>query len=136
MTVRLELDVPPSPLRRSTGAIISVTLTNDGPEPVLVNRRMAPGYADSVSREIYFDLNTSYGKQKYERDPAGPTDYLWLQASDSVSSSIDLLAWYRVRNPGTYRLTAHYQGDEPTAKVPDGILRGVISSTDRTVNVE
>ena len=126
--LRLDLVVPPGPLRRSEGATVTVQLTNAGVRPVLVNRRMSPGYQDSISREIYFDLDTAYGRRKYDRDLPVPTDYGLLRAGETIGTTIDLLAWYRNIEPGSYRLTCHYQSDEPAADPPAEIARGVVSS--------
>ena len=68
LSLRLDLEVPTGPLRRSAGAIVTVRLTNDGSQPALVNRRMSPGYQESISRELYFDLDADYGRRKYDRD--------------------------------------------------------------------
>src|SRR6185437_15934611 len=57
VTLRLELRVPSDPLRRADPAPVTLVLTNAGPAPLVVNRRMAPGYVDSVSREVYFDVD-------------------------------------------------------------------------------
>ena len=133
--LHLVLDLPAGPLRRSTGAVLTVRLTNRGSAPVLINRRMSPGYADSISREIYFDLDTHYGRRKYDRDLPSPSDYGPLEAGETVSAAIDLLAWYRNTEPGTYRLTCHYQADEPLADPPDGVAHGVVSSEPVNVTV-
>jgi hypothetical protein len=135
LDLRLDLDVPPGPLRRSAGATVTARLTNVGSQPVLVNRRMSPGYTDSISRELYFDLDTDYGRRKYDRDLPDPSDYGLLEPGETISASIDVLAWYRNIEPGTYRLTCHYQADEPAADPPEGIVRGVASSGTTEVTV-
>jgi hypothetical protein len=94
---------------------------------------MSPGYLESISREIYFDLDADYGRRKYDRDLPGPADYGWLQPGENLDAAIDVLAWYRNIEPGSYRLTCHYQADEPGTDPPDGIVRGAVSS--RTVQV-
>ena len=133
--LRLDLEIPTGPLRRSEGATVTVRLTNDGSQPTLVNRRMSPGYLESNSREIYFDLDTHYGRRKYERDLPGPADYGWLQPGETLDADIDVLAWYRNIEPGSYRLTCHYQADEQGTDPPDGIVRGVVSSRTAEVTV-
>lgn len=126
--LRLDLQVPPGPLRRSDGAVVTVRLTNTGSKPALINRRMSPGYLDSISREVYFDLDTHYGLRKYDRDLPGPADYGRLDPGETLNANIDVLAWYRNIEPGNYHLTCHYQADEPGTDAPDGIVRGVVSS--------
>ena len=134
--LRIELDLPPGPLRRSEGAIVTVRVTNIDSRPVLVNRRMSPGYRDSISREIFFDIDTAYGRRKYDRDLPGPADYGLLEAGETISAAIDVLAWYRNIEPGTYRLTCHYQADEPATHPPKTIVDGVVSSGPAEVTVE
>ena len=133
--LRLDLDLPPGPLHRSVGADVTVRLMNLGSGPVLVNQRMSPGYSDSISREIYFDLDAAYGRRKYDRDLPGPADYGLLRPGETISTTIDLLAWYRNIEPGTYRLTCNYQADEPAADPPEAIVRGVVSSPTHEVTV-
>ena len=41
---------------------------------------------------------------------------------------VDLLAWYRLVDPGRYRVTAHYQADEELATPPPGVVHGVVDS--------
>lgn len=135
MSLRLDLDIPSSPLRRSEGAIVTVRLTNDGLRPLLVNTRMSPGYLESISREVYFDFNTDYGRRKYDRDLPTPSDYGLLAPGEAISTAIDVLAWYRNVEAGTYRLTCHYQADEPAADPPADVIRGVVSSTTTEVTV-
>ena len=126
--LHLDLELPAGPLRRSEGAAVTVRLTNVGSRSVLVNRRMSPGYLDSVSREVYFELDADYGRRKYDRDLPGPADYALLEPGETISVAIDVLAWYRNIEPGRYRLRCHYQADEPAADPPDGVAPGVVSS--------
>lgn len=133
--LQLDLDLPRGPLRRSDGATVTVRLTNLGSGPALINRRMAPGYRESISREVYFDLDTHYGRRKYDRDLPGPSDYGILDAGESINAAIDLLAWYRNIEPGTYRLICHYDAAEPAADPPQAVVRGVVSGEPVDVTV-
>ncbi len=133
--LRLDLELPTGPLRRSVGATVMVRLTNDGSRPALINRRMSPGYLESISREIYFDLDADYSRRKYDRDLPGPADYGWLQSGETLGAAIDVLAWYRNVEPGSYRLTCHYQADEPGTDPPEGIVRGVVTSRTTQVTI-
>jgi len=136
MTLRLTVTVPAGPLHRSAGATVSVALTNDGDAPVLVNRRMAAGYLDSISREIYCDIDADYGIRKYDRDLPVPSDYGPIEPGESVVGEFDLLTWYRISAPGTYRLVVHYQCDEAPAHPPAGIARGVLSAAAQQITVD
>ena len=128
MSVQVGLRLPPGPLRRSEPTEVTVTVTNSGPEAVLINQRMSPGYAESFPREVYFELDAEYGRLKYDRDISDDTDYRPLDPDATVSTTIDLLRWYRITEPGRYRIVACYQGDEPGSRPPAGILRGVVRS--------
>lgn len=136
MKVRLELDVPAEPLRRADPAPVTVTLINAGSSPVLVNRRMAPGYVDSDSREVYFDVDGDYGRRKYERNAPARDDFAPLAPGARISTEIDLLGWYRLREPGSYLLVAHYRCDEEWVDPPPGSLVGVVDSDPVTVRVQ
>jgi len=114
MTLRLELLVPGAPLRRANPAPVTVTLINAGSSPVLVDRRMAPGYVDSDS----------------------PADFAPLAAGARISTEIDLLGWYRLRVAGAYRVVAHYRCDEEWVDPPAGTFVGVVDSAPVTIVVE
>lgn len=136
MSLRLELDVPRRPLRRSEGAEVIVTLINEGPDQLLINRRMSPGYLDSFPREVYFVITTEFGKQKYDREISDLADYIWLPAGHAISARVDLLGWYRISEPGVFRLTAVYQCDEPGARFPESVVRGLTTSRPVDITVE
>jgi len=133
--LRLALHVPIHPLRRADPAPVTVVLANAGSSSVPVNRRMAPGYLDSISREVYFDVDGEYGRRKYERNSPDPTDFGPLAPGELISAEIDLLGWYRLRAAGTYRVRAHYRCDEELAEPPAGTFAGVVDSPTVTVVV-
>ena len=129
MTLRLDLAAAAgSAAPLGAGRRSPSRLTNAGPKPVLINRRMSPGYQESISREIYFDLDAEYGRRKYDRDISDDSDYAPLDPDATVSTTIDLLHWYRITEPGSYRIVGCYQCDEPGARPPAGVLRGVARS--------
>jgi hypothetical protein len=135
VTLRLELRVPSDPLRRADPAPVTLVLINAGPAPLVVNRRMAPGYVDSVSREVYFDVDGEYGKRKYERELPAPSDFVLLEAGAQLVAEIDLLGWYRLRAAGSYRVRAHYQCSEELVEPPPGAFVGVVDSAPVTIVV-
>ena len=71
-------------LARSAPAPVAVTITNTSADPLLVNRRLAPGYRDAISRELWADIRDADGAPAavatidYERDLPGPEDYAEL----------------------------------------------------------
>ena len=112
---------------------VAVTITNDAPAPVVVNARLAPGYRDSSSRELFaeiFDGERQVADQAmdYERHPPQRDDYVELAPDASLSTELDLLYWYRLPGPGDYELVVHYQADEPLALDVPNLLRGIHAS--------
>jgi hypothetical protein len=118
------------PVARSGPAPVSVTITNVSEEPVLVNRRLAPGYRDSTSRELWADIVDERGAPAelstidYERDLPAPGDYGELAPGASIATEFDLFHYARPRQPGRYTVTIVYQADEAVADPPAGIVAG------------
>ena len=120
----------PGPLRRGGPAPLVVTVTNVSGAPVLVNRRLAPGYRDALSRELWAEVRDAAGAPapvatiEYERDLPGPDDYRELAPGESVSGEFDLFHYARPQQPGRYTVTVVYQADEPVAGPPAGVVAG------------
>jgi hypothetical protein len=118
------------PAARSGPAPVTVTVTNVSDAPVLVNRRLAPGYRDSTSRELWADVRDEQGAEaavatiEYERDFPAPEDYAELAPGESVAGGFDLFRYARPRWPGRYAVTITYQADEPVASPPPGVVAG------------
>ena len=118
------------PVARSGPAPVSVRITNVSEEPVLVNRRLAPGYRDSTSRELWADIVDESGAPAevstidYERDLPAPDDYGELAPAQSIATEFDLFHYARPRQAGRYTVTIVYQADEPAADPPEGIVAG------------
>ena len=118
------------PLARSAPALLSVTVTNVSDAPALVNRRLAPGYRDASSRELWADIRDADGAPAdvatidYERDLPGPGDFGELPPQGSMSTEFDLFHYARPRHPGRYTITVVYQADVALAQPPAGIVPG------------
>jgi hypothetical protein len=129
------------PVARSGPAPVSVTVTNVSDSPVLVNTRLAPGYRDSTSREVWADLRDETGAPAsvatidYERDFPAAGDYRELAPGESVTGGYDLFHYARPHRPGHYTVTVVYQGDEPVAKPPAGVVAGEHRAEPITVQV-
>jgi hypothetical protein len=130
------------PVARSGPAPVTVTVTNVSDAPVLVNRRLAPGYRDSTSREVWADIRDETGAPAavatidYERDLPGADDYGELAPGESISGQFDLFHYARPQRPGRYTVTIVYQADEAAADPPDGVVVGEHAADPIAVDVE
>ena len=124
MTLRLEAELTDPPAQRRDPSPVRVTLVNEGPESVVVNGRLAPGYARSLSREIYAELTTADGApaahadMDYERDWPTEADFVELGPGESVSGEFNLFEWYRPRRPGAYRVVLVYADEHGEQRSP------------------
>lgn len=121
---------------------VKVRLVNEGTERVLVNSRMAVGYENSLSRELYLQLervdrpeDLAYIEYDINREFSPPGDYRWLKPGEAVTASFDLLDYYHITKPGTYRLTLFYQADEELADPPEEIYTATVRSEPVTVHI-
>ena len=129
------------PVARSGPAPVAVSVTNVSDSPVLVNRRLAPGYRDSSSRELWADVRDEAGAPAlvstidYERDLPTADDYGELAPGESIAGGFDLFHYARPQRPGRYSVTVVYQADEPQAGAPSGIVAGEHAADPITVEV-
>jgi hypothetical protein len=133
--LRVEAVPETNPNQRSRPATVAVKLTNQHAEPVLVNKRLAMGYRNSLDRELFAEVFPRGGNdviskeaRDYQRDPPAATDYVWLQPGESVSTSFNLFRWYTLPGPGEYDLVVNYRGDDAPDAQTEGLLTGVHSS--------
>ena len=131
----LEIERMDEHCRRSQPCILNVRLINTGQKPITVNQRMALGYRDSLSRELFADLVEAESNQpakirlaRYDRDFSESSDYVILSPQQELSKPVDLFKYYLPANPGKYRLTLHYQADEELAQAPADVVKGIVSS--------
>jgi|1185.fasta_scaffold948025_2 hypothetical protein len=125
----------PAVVRRGEPGMVEVELTNAGDAPVVVNGRLAPGYRDSSSRELFADVFRAGTDEiaaadalDYDRHPPQRSDYVELAPGEALRDAFDLLDWYRLPGPGDYELVVHYEGDGPLALAVPGLARGTFSS--------
>lgn len=133
--LRVDAVVQTTPIRLSMPAWVEVKLTNQQTEPVLINKRLAIGYRNSVDRELFAEVFPRGGDKVisrqaayYQRDPALASDYIWLQPGETVSTAFDLVDWYTLPGPGEYELVVSYQADDSPDGHPEGLLSGIHSS--------
>ena len=129
------------PVARSGPAQLSVNVTNVSGSPVLVNRRLAPGYRDSSSRELWAEVRDEAGAPAlvstvdYERDLPAADDYGELAPGESIAGGFDLFHYARPQRPGRYTVTVVYQADEPLADPPPGVVAGEHAADPLTLEV-
>lgn len=143
---RHELRVVIEPARSSVtvggSCPVRVRLRNDGATPTVVNRRLAMGYGDNLSRELFVSLVDASGAEvavdrlDYNRSFSPPDDYVELPPGAELSTTVDILEWHPIRQAGSYRLVFHYQADEELASPPRSLACGVYSSLPCVIEVE
>lgn len=118
------------PVARSGPVPVTVTVTNVADAPALVNRRLAPGYRDASSRELWADVRDETGAPAavatidYERDLPREDDYGELAPGEAITGGFDLFHYARPQHPGRYTVTIVYQADEAVASPPAGTVAG------------
>ena len=138
--LRVEASIPGG-VARSAPAPVSVTVTNVSDAPVLVNRRLAPGYRDAISRERWADVSDESGAPAalatidYERALPTRDDFGELAPQDSVTGEFDLFHYARPQQPGRYTVTIVYQADEALADPPAGTVAGEHASVPIAIDV-
>ena len=129
------------PVARSGPAPVAVSVTNVSDSPVLVNRRLAPGYRDASSRELWADIRDDTGAPAsvstidYERDLPTASDYGELGPGESLTGRFDLFHYARPQRAGRYSVTVVYQADEPVAGPPPGVVAGEHAADPLTLDV-
>ena len=122
MKLRADAELIDPPAQRRDITPVRVTLTNEGAEPIVVNARFAPGYGESLSREVYAELTTPDGAPaahntvRYDRDWPTKEDFAELAPGESVSGEFDLFEWYRPLEPGAYRVVIFYEDEHHSAR--------------------
>jgi hypothetical protein len=114
---------------------VSVRLRNASDSPLVVCRRLAPGYRESDGRELFADVHprdatdvVSRIKKLYERDPPEPEDYVALAPGEELTGAFDLMRWYALPGPGEYELEVFYEADGRGTPDVEGLARGVHAS--------
>lgn len=131
------------PVRLSHPCKVEVRLTNRSPDAVLINRRLAVGYRDSVARELFVEVYKRGSDEMisqrallYQRDFSSMEDYVWLAPGQSIATSFDFFEWYSLPSAGEFELIVCYQADEPLAPKPADLLLGTYCSERIAFNVK
>src|SRR5262245_38763353 len=92
-TLDTQVRVLTQPVRLSHSCKVEVRLTNRSLDAVLINRRLAVGYRDSVAREFFVEVykrgSGEVVSQKallYQRNFSSPEDYVWLAPGQSIAT--------------------------------------------------
>lgn len=141
-TLDVKVRILTQPVRLSQPCKVEVRLTNQSSDGVLINRRLAVGYRDSLARELFVEVYkrdsgevVSRKALLYQRNFSAPDDYVRLAPGQSVSASFDLFEWYSLPSAGEFELVVCYQGDEPLAAKPADLLPGTFCSERIAFNI-
>jgi|LGVF01.1.fsa_nt_gb hypothetical protein len=117
--------------------IVKVTITNASKKPLLLNNRLAIGYRNSDSRELFgevfkkgMDEIVSVEVEDYNRDSATAQNYSQLESGEEMTTSFDFCEWYELplTLKGDFEMVIYYQADESDYEQPAGVLKGVFAS--------
>jgi hypothetical protein len=132
----------PDQIIKGQSCELKVEIRNNSGSEILVNKRLAIGYRNSLSRELYLTITDKHsaenvGLQKvlYERKFSSSSDFIWLLPQQQISTQFNLFDWYEIPSSGTYTIQIFYQADEELAFKPEGLCRGVFSSEEKILTV-
>ncbi len=138
----LMISVLSEPVYLGHPLMVKAILINNGDNAVLVNSRMALGYENMPSRELYLKIideksgeHAGINEVDINRDFSTPGDFCSLAPGDSVKVTFNLFEFYQLTRPGKYRLTAYYDASEPLAAKPPGSDSGTVESNSLEVIV-
>lgn len=138
----LMISVLSEPVYLGHPLMVEAKLINNGDNAVLVNSRMALGYENMPSRELYLKIideksgeHADINEVDINRDFSTPGDFCSLAPGDSLKVTFNLFEFYQLTRPGKYRLTAYYDASEPLAAQPSGSDSGTVESNSLEVNV-
>lgn len=140
LTVETMLVNPPAQMGKPL--FVRVAIKNTGNKPETVNARLSVGYENSLSREIFIRMSASpisddkiYYEADINRDFSRQEDYIQIQPGESIYNVINVFECYQPTKPGKYEIAICYQGDEPLAFPPEGILPGIFCSAALVLDV-
>ena len=122
---------------------INVIIKNSSKKAVLVNTRLAVGYKNSISRELFAIIEdkksgklAEYFEVDIDRDFSIASDYKWFKPNEEIKTVFDLKQYYPLSKAGTYSLILYYESNETHAKYPQDILKGVYESNVLFFNIK
>jgi hypothetical protein len=121
---------------------LDLLLTNAGDSAVIINKRMEVGYKNSISRELYADVEDldnpqymAYSPVKINRNDPQANDFAMLKPGESLSRTIDFFHYYHPKKPGNYKITIYYQADEALINRPENIWKGIVVAKPFTIEI-
>ena len=133
--LEMKIEVSDEIMRENEPFYINVTLTNVSDQEVLINSRLAVGFEDDISREIYFQLKeVESGKEAslipldINREDAEKENFQNLKSKESISTKVNFANFYIPEKKGKYELTGFYQADENSFNRPDEVIKGIFKS--------
>ncbi len=140
--LEVELQLP-TEIQEGKSCEVLVEIKNVSSSGTIVNKRLAVGYQNSLSRELYVTIcsegsveNVGLQKVLYERLFSTPEDYVWLPSGEKINTKFSLFDWYEFPKAGKYTIQICYQADENLAYIPEGLCAGVFCSAKKTVIFE
>jgi hypothetical protein len=132
----LQIDVKINqPLHLSSPGMVEVQIKNKSVQAMLLNKRLAVGYGNSLSRELFLEVYKKHSDELvsrqarlYERNFSSLEDYIWIEPGQSISCTFNLFEWYVLPSSGDYEMVMYYQADETLALKPVGLLTGTYAS--------
>lgn len=138
--LKIGIDIPER-IKSGQNCSVNVEIENVSNESVIINKRLAIGYQNSLSRELYVviyhpDSTENVGIQKvlYERSFALQADFVSLKPGEKILTHFNLFDWYEFPQSGKYDLVVCYQADEELAYKPDGLVQGTFCSARKAIN--
>jgi len=139
--VRLTLTGPQS-VRVGGAILIELTLTNDGPQPVLVNGRFAVAERADVEGqfEVSFDVRGADGATlSFLVDVDGfdptPADLVALPPAGEHTGSVRLDRYFLIQGAGDYRVGATYHSAVPLERDGQRAFVGTLVAEPITITV-
>lgn len=139
-SLQLSMAISNDTIERNNPLNIRLVLTNVSEHPVLVNARMAVGFRDQISREIFFEIRGGVNEEvislipvDINREDAEKEDYQYLKAGENIEKELNLFQFYMPEASGELSITAFYQADEEAINRPENIVKGIIESNSANI---
>jgi hypothetical protein len=146
-TLRLVLEPSQDAFDVDDDMPLRVRLVNDGDDPVKVNGRLAVS-SDDGAGELTFSVVGPSGEplpfgSRVNLGRPGPDDVATISPTRFVGVTIDLVDYFNLDEPGTYRISATYRssaggenGEEEGEGLPADVWTGEVTSDEVSIEVQ